>query len=150
MFTRSIIVLCTAIAVASTSAVAAKDVGVPNIDIQKRCQNSKRATEEMLGKEQPDAFDQCVKGEQAARELLVKVWNTAPASVKALCAQPWGFSPSYVEWLTCGEMARDVRNMRAAQPVSIQTSKLCPIVEYLQDGSVSRVISCPIPTRPLY
>ena len=147
---QTLITLSAVIIVAITSQVVAKDGGVPEIDLDKRCQSSQRATEEMLGTARPDTFGSCMKTEKEARELLIKVWETAPAAVKALCAQPTGYSPSYVEWITCGEMARDVKKMRQEQPVSIRTNTLCPIVQYLQDGSVSSVAACRIPMRPLY
>jgi hypothetical protein len=88
--------------------------------------------------------------EQGAREQLIKNWATYPASDKTRCVQSMDYSPSYVEWLTCAEMARDVRKTRkedAASPsngLNIprqsaksrtgSNTKLCPIVQYAEDG----------------
>jgi hypothetical protein len=150
MFAKTIIVVSAAIILATTLQVVAKDDGVPTIDLEKRCRESQRTTEKMVGNPLPGAFEVCMRTERAARELLVKVWETVPESVKAQCAQPRAYSPSYVEWVTCGEMERDVRKLRKEQPVSAQTDKLCPIVLFEQDGSITSVNACPVPTRLLY
>ena len=149
MVTKAIIALSAAIILAMTSQVVAKDGGVPYIDLEAHCRSAQRTTEQMVGTPLPDAFDNCMRTEQAAHDLLVKVWETALPSVKALCAQPMAYSPSYVEWVTCGEMERDVRKLRKEQPASGQISKMCPVVQYERDGSITSVIACPVPARRL-
>ena len=150
MTVKILIVLCATIILAATFEAVAEDNRVPNIDLSKRCRASERATVEMMGiSAREDAYDQCVKTETAAREQIIKVWDTVPAAAKALCAQPGVYSPSYVEWVTCGEMARDVAKSRKEQPAAVQTSKLCPIVRYQRDGSVTTVAACGVPTRRL-
>ena len=147
---HAIVALSAAIVLAANLQAVAEDSGIPNIDLDKHCRDSQRTTEQMLGTPLPDAFETCKKTEQAARDQLVKVWETVPASVRAQCAQPKAYSPSYVEWLTCGEMERDVRKLRKEQPAIVRTNKLCPIVELDQDGSVTSVNACPVPARLLY
>jgi hypothetical protein len=142
--------LAAAIILATISQVVAKDGGVPNIDLQKQCRSSQRTTEHMLGRPLPDAFDRCIKSEQAARDALIKVWETASASIKAQCGQPNAYSPSYVEWLTCGEMERDVRALRKEQPRSVRADRGCPNLQYDEDGSIASVDACPVPNRLLY
>ena len=60
----------------------------------------------------------CVSSEQKAREQMVKDWTQYAAGDKARCVQagPKVYLPSYVEWLTCLEMERDVRKMRQGEP----------------------------------
>jgi hypothetical protein len=57
-------------------------------------------------------LDICVRGEEAARQQLTKDWGTYKAADKTLCVQPKVYLPSYMEWLTCLEMERDVTKAR--------------------------------------
>ena len=107
---------CTALAfssaifLATTIPLTATDAGVPKIDVQKRCRASQHTSENILRTlPSSDAFDACVRDEEAARVALVRAWETMPASTKALCVQPTGFSASYIEWRECVEMERDVQ-----------------------------------------
>ena len=150
MFAKALVALSAAVVLAATSQVVAKNGDVPSIDLEKHCRSSQRTTEQMVGTPIPDAFERCIATEKAAREQLLKVWGTVPASVKVQCAQPTAYSPSYVEWVTCAEMERDVRKLRKDQPAAIQTSNVCPIVQYDQNGSVTSVLACPVPLKSLY
>ena len=60
----------------------------------------------------------CLDSEQAIRDELVKQWPSFNASDKVHCTNEsrMGGDSSYTELLTCLEMARDVRAMRAAEP----------------------------------
>ena len=150
MSTNSTVAFAAVLMLFATSHVVAKNGGVPEIDTAKQCRNSQRVTEAMLGTALPDAFERCLKSEQAARDLLLEVWETAPASVKARCAQPEAYSPSYVEWVTCGELERDVRKLRQERPAAAQVDRGCPRVQYDEEGSITSVVACPAPTRHLY
>ncbi len=151
MLGRTSIILCAVIIFANTSPVSAKDGGVPNIALEKRCRASQKATDQLMATANPGAsFDACMKSENAARDTLVKMWTTIPASVKALCINPAAYSPSYVEWVTCSEMQSEVTKLRKGQPVSIETSNGCPIVRFKQDGSIISVVPCVLPAKPLY
>ena len=57
----------------------------------------------------------CVKDEQEARDQLVKEWAQFVSADKATCVglTETGGSGSYIELLTCLEMARDARNSRS-------------------------------------
>ena len=39
-------------------------------------------------------------------------WSSYDGSDRKDCVQPNGYLPSYIEWLTCFEMSRNVREMR--------------------------------------
>jgi len=59
--------------------------------------------------------DVCVKSEIAARDDLAKQWAQFPAADRARCVQLATMSkmPSYVQVITCLEMARDARQINA-------------------------------------
>ena len=58
----------------------------------------------------------CIESELAVREQLVKQWSNFSADDRTHCINEttMGGLSSYTELLTCLEMARDVRAMRAA------------------------------------
>ncbi len=59
----------------------------------------------------------CLKSEQAIRDQLVRQWSSFSAADRNHCAKEsvMGGESSYTELLTCLEMARDVRALRAQQ-----------------------------------
>jgi hypothetical protein len=59
--------------------------------------------------------DRCVKSETAAHDDLAKQWAQFPAADRARCVQLATTSrmPSYVQVLTCLEMAREARRLNA-------------------------------------
>jgi hypothetical protein len=74
---------------------------VPNLDVRPGCQATDIA----------DMSQQtCLEDERAARDDLMKEWGQFPAQDKAMCAdQSKNYHPSYVELLTCLEIARDAK-----------------------------------------
>jgi hypothetical protein len=89
--------------------------GLPSIDLQNLCRASERTMAFVSG-EPIRTFDSCVSDEQEARAQLLKDWVTYPSSDKALCMRAKDYLPSYVEWITCAEMARDLRRIRKEKP----------------------------------
>ena len=89
--------------------------GLPSIDLEKLCHTSERTMAE-LGGEPVKTFDSCMSDEQEAREQLLMGWATYPSSDKALCMRTKDYLPSYVEWITCAEMARDLRRIWKEKP----------------------------------
>ena len=89
---------------------------VPTVDIQKTCQAAAGVMVSLLG---GSTTDQDVKGcldlEQKAREQIIKDRATYSAVDKSRCMRSNVYLPSYVEWLTCLEMERDVRKMQVGQ-----------------------------------
>ncbi len=59
----------------------------------------------------------CLQSEQTTRDELAKQWSSFAAPDKTSCVNEsrMGGESSYTELLTCLEMARDVRAMRAQQ-----------------------------------
>jgi hypothetical protein len=91
--------------------------GLPVIDPQHVCHASDRAMPDLGGKPM-QSFDSCMRDEQEAGERLLKDWMTYSSSDKALCIHPKDYLPSYIEWVTCAEMARDMRRIRKEKPAS--------------------------------
>jgi hypothetical protein len=58
----------------------------------------------------------CLDSEQKARDQIVKDLATYSSGDKTQCMRTAVYLPSYVEWLTCLEMERDVRKMNLGQP----------------------------------
>ena len=77
--------------------------------------------------ESSEAFDRCSKDELDARRQLQGEWSQFVAADKSTCiieAAVSGFA-SYVELLTCLEMANDVRNEKAKsrEPLTNEASQ---------------------------
>jgi hypothetical protein len=90
----------------------------PTIDIAKTCRAASGAMVQMAGesKSKEDDFKQCLGSEQKAREQMVKDWALFSAADKAQCVQTKVYLPSYIEWRTCLDMERDVRELRKSKP----------------------------------
>ena len=58
----------------------------------------------------------CLESEQKVREQIIKDQATYSSADKRRCMRTGVYLPSYVEWLTCLEMERDVRKMRQGEP----------------------------------
>jgi hypothetical protein len=103
--------------------------------------------------------------EKDAREQIVKNWSSYPAAARQRCVNTTGYMPSYVEWLTCLEMEKqvnDVRKSAASNPAATEgrgdragartraksapqigsAANPCPIVQSAPDGSITSVIAC--------
>ncbi len=89
----------------------AAPAGPPTVDIQKTCLNDARAVIEEMGEGaiQRDV-DSCLKSEQTAHDELEKQWTTYSTAEKSQCVQPQAYQPSYIEWLVCLEMEKEVRH----------------------------------------
>jgi len=86
---------------------------VPSIDIQKTCQAAAGAMVSLMGGTNTEQdVNACLDSEQKARDQIVKDGATYASADKKQCMRTDVYLPSYVEWLTCLEMERDVRKMR--------------------------------------
>jgi hypothetical protein len=86
---------------------------VPTIDIQKTCQVAAGAMLSLMGGTTTEQdVNACLDSEQKARDQIVKDRATYSSAYKAQCMRADVYLPSYVEWLTCLEMERDVRKMQ--------------------------------------
>jgi len=123
--------------VAGAHILVAASSGPPKIDVQTTCRISERELIKVFGTTIGETFDLCMKQQNDALKEIEKKWATYPAADRALCAQAKAYMPSYVEWLTCFEMARDVREIQeraakaeaAAPPRRGRTSSVPPVRE---------------------
>jgi hypothetical protein len=156
MSTKMKIALSAAIFLAAASAAPAKDGGLPKIDLEKVCRASEKEVNAVFTGINRDVFAACMNDEKAAQERLVKDWATYSTSERA-CVLQMDYLPSYVEWLTCIEMTRDVKRMRKEQAATPAASSAprnshngktgfktreCPAVQWREDGSVVSVNAC--------
>jgi hypothetical protein len=102
-------------------ASAAMAADVPTINIKQTCETSSKTIKGLFGDIPAASYDNCVSEEQEARDKIVQGWSGYPAGDKALCVQPKGYMPSYVEWLTCFEMQHSVRDLRHDEPEKAET-----------------------------
>jgi hypothetical protein len=89
---------------------------VPVVGIQATCQAAAGVMVSLLGGSTTDQdVKGCLDSEQKARDQIVKDLSTYSSVDKARCMRTNVYLPSYVEWLTCLEMERDVRKMNIGQ-----------------------------------
>jgi hypothetical protein len=95
---------------AQQSAVLADEV--PTFDVRKSCKADVQAFQGTAGGQaNPNA---CLADEQTARATLVSQWTQFAPETRSRCAQMVGDSAgpqSYVELLTCLQMAKDVQSL---------------------------------------
>jgi hypothetical protein len=96
-----------AIALGSQLVVTVAD-DVPAFDVTFGCHAAAVMT--------PQGYDACMKDESDARSKLESSWTGFAAADRASCVQDatTGGSPSYVDLLTCLQMAKDVRELPAS------------------------------------
>ena len=83
---------------------------VPPIDIRKTCQVAASVMVSLMGGTTSEQdINACLDSEQKARDQIIKDRATYSSADKAQCIKTDVYLPSYVEWLTCLEMERDVR-----------------------------------------
>jgi hypothetical protein len=89
---------------------------VPQLDIEPVCNGiAEHGGVTFRDPAVPQEKKNCIESELAVREELVKQWSSFSADDRAHCINEttMGGESSYTELLTCLEMARDVRAMRA-------------------------------------
>ncbi|WP_232628418.1 hypothetical protein [Methylobacterium sp. Leaf118] len=78
--------------------------GPPRLDVEATCQSAQRAQVSISDKA---SLEGCLRSERSAHDELKKRWSDFPASAKTQCSQQFkaGGAPSYVELVTCLELA---------------------------------------------
>jgi hypothetical protein len=91
---------------------------VPVLDVRPSCSVARRSADQAKDR------DNCLQEEQIARTQLIKDWGQYAASDRSDCLElaTTGGTPSYVELLTCLEMEKAVKESRAAERGSRQTT----------------------------
>jgi hypothetical protein len=89
------------------------DAQVPSINIQETCRAAAGVMVNLMGGSTSQNDVQiCIEAENKARQQLLKDWSTYQASDREGCIQANVYLPSYIEWLTCFEMNKSVREAR--------------------------------------
>jgi hypothetical protein len=89
---------------------------VPQLDVEPVCKGiAEQGGVTFQDPAVPQEKKNCIESEQAVREQLVRQWSGFSAGDRTHCINEttMGGESSYTELLTCLEMARDVRAMRA-------------------------------------
>lgn len=91
---------------------------VPDFDPKPGCEAAAQA-----GAMKETDLKSCLRSEQDARTKLKKEWTRFAAGDRARCAAQTqqGGPPSYVEVLTCLEMARDARQLPSKDGTGLST-----------------------------
>jgi len=78
--------------------------GPPKLDVESTCQSAQRVQKTLSDNANADA---CLNSERGAERDLKERWSQFPAPAKTQCSQQFqaGGFPSYVELLTCLELA---------------------------------------------
>src|SRR5258706_1873600 len=85
---------------------------LPGIDIQNTCKAAAGAMVSLMGGTTTEQdVNACLDSEQKARDQIVKDRATYSSADKKQCMRTDVYLPSYVEWLTCLEMEREVMKM---------------------------------------
>jgi hypothetical protein len=156
------------LSLATPGVASAASNGVPTVDIAITCRTSEKALIAIFGASYQQTFDSCMTSENDARAQIVKNWSSFPAGARQRCVNTTGYMPSYVEWLTCLEMEKQVNEVRksaATHPATTEgrgaravarpgtransrgsrigsAANPCPIVQSGSDGSITSVIAC--------
>jgi hypothetical protein len=98
---------------------------IPQINIEETCRAAARAMVSLMGGSTTEQDRKaCLDSEQKAREQIIKDQATYSSADKRRCMRTRDYLPSYVEWLTCLEMERDVRKKRQGKPPATDTKTL--------------------------
>ena len=98
---------------------AARAQSVPTVDIAATCRAASIVTVSLLGSTGTNDFQVCMDGEKRARDTIIKDWSAYAASDRVGCIQTNVYLPTYVEWLTCIEMNKAVREARKSSGTPI-------------------------------
>jgi hypothetical protein len=99
-------------------ALAASAGGPPKVDIEATCRTSERELTKIFGSGTGLTYEGCMRQQKEAFELIQKDWATFPADARSHCVQPKVYMPSYVEWLSCLESDRHLREVRKREAES--------------------------------
>ncbi|BAU91754.1 hypothetical protein MPPM_3149 [Methylorubrum populi] len=102
MLNRTLLLPAFALCLAAGAARAAD--GPPKLDVEATCKSAERVQKTLSDNPSKDA---CLNSERGAEADLRKRWSQFPTSAKSQCTQQFeaGGFPSYVELLTCLELA---------------------------------------------
>jgi hypothetical protein len=79
---------------------------VPQLNVEVTCKATE-ATDKAMGLAEAQSFTDCMRDESTAQQQLNSIWPTSSGSVRDRCENGGhsGHRPSYVDLLTCLQMA---------------------------------------------
>ncbi len=94
--------------------LAAATGQVPTADVAATCREIMKAlgNETGLGN---TTFETCMRSQQSAHKELADNWAKYPAADKQECVNTTGYAPNYVEWLTCLQMDKYLRDAKKGE-----------------------------------
>ncbi len=95
--------------------LSAKADDIPTLRVEETCRGIVRQSTDPLAGGQPTVtFEQCMQAERLDKERLSKGWSTFSVEEKRHCVAEarMGGESSYTDFITCLEMARDVKKLR--------------------------------------
>jgi hypothetical protein len=82
---------------------------VPNINLKETCRNAATVSGTLTQRD----INICMEDEQGAHDEIARGWAQFSGTARAQCVHAsTDYLPSYIEVLTCLEMARDVKRWR--------------------------------------
>jgi hypothetical protein len=90
---------------------------IPALDVEKTCQGIvSQSSNSTMERHEKVSFENCMKSEQDDRALVAKEWPSFSSADKVHCLAVVrsGGEASYTDFITCLEMARDVRKLDSA------------------------------------
>jgi hypothetical protein len=119
------VVIAAAIVAVMCGSTDSTRADIPQINIEETCRAAARAMVGLMGGSTTEQDrNACLDSEQRAREQIIRDQATYSSADKRRCMRTGVYLPSYVEWLTCLEMERDVRKMRQGEPPATDTMTL--------------------------
>jgi hypothetical protein len=104
---------------AAQLAIPVAERGAPTFNTEPTCRGAATASSAIRSDR-----DVCMQKEKAARDEIDKQWTGFAVADRARCVEGTraGGIPSYVELLTCLEMAKEARNLPKDDPVMRSTT----------------------------
>jgi hypothetical protein len=102
-------------AVTSLFILTAATGEVPKVDIANTCREVIKSLggETGLGN---TTFETCMQSQQSAYKELSENWSKYPAADRQECVNTTGYAPNYVEWLTCFQTIKYLRDAKKDEP----------------------------------
>jgi hypothetical protein len=97
---------------------------VPTFNVEATCKASV-ATDKAMNLANPQSYESCMRDETTAQQQLAAGWSSSPGSIRDSCEQEAvaGGSASYVDLLTCLQMATDWAKASSPTPILRGASK---------------------------
>jgi hypothetical protein len=112
---RVLLMICMSVGILLVEGWPARSNDVPTLNVTPLCRGIISQSDALLQAGDPSvSMDECLKAEEIDRQTIQKEWSTFSASDRTHCTAEatMGGESSYTDFLTCLEMARDVRRLR--------------------------------------